>query len=179
MKDKLKQITEPSTASVTAKLEPLPGHAERFEIRLLQKQEQTKSGKTVPMWWIGMAAAMVIGVIVAVAVNAIQKADDLMAMNRVEASEEVMAMDSVFHSKVGTRLPVVEGNDAYSQRILSEVARLEDEYKKMEVNLIKGADPDRITDEMVKNYQFRIRLIEQLRQYLIIKQQQHNHEKIS
>jgi hypothetical protein len=160
--------------------EPFPGHEERFEMRLMKRELAHKKRPTQQLWWIGIAAALAVGAIVSVAINEIKKADDLVALNKVDANEEVMAMDSVFRAHTGGRLPEVKQKDQYSTRILGEVTRLEEEYKKMEDNLTNGADPERITNEMVKNYQFRIRLIEQLRQYLMIKEQiKNNDEKIS
>lgn len=180
MKGKLEHIIEQAHGLEAPAMEPLPGHEERFEMRLMRKQEARSKSRFLSVWWIGAAAAMIIGVIVMVATREVKEADDLMAMNKVEAIEEVMAMDSVYRSRVGARLPEVKRHDQYTTRILNEVTRLETEYKKMEENLSAGADPERITNEMVKNYQFRIRLIEQLRQYLMIKEQIKNgDEKVS
>jgi hypothetical protein len=160
--------------------EPFPGHEERFEMRLMKRELERQKKPALKLRWIGAAAATAIGIIVFVAVSEIRKADDLVAMNKVEANEEVMAMDSVFKAHTEGKIPEVQQLDQYSSRMLKEVTRLEDEYKKMEANLTNGADPERITNEMVKNYQFRIRLIEQLRQYLMIKEQiKKTDEKIS
>ncbi len=180
MKGKLEHIIEKAHTLPSTGHEPLPGHEERFEMRLMRKHETASKGKVLSSWWIGAAAAVAIGVIVGIATREVRQADELMALNKVEASEEVMAMDSLYKAKVGSRMPDIPQQDAYTSRILKEVQRLETEYKKMEQNLATGADPERITNEMVKNYQFRIRLIEQLRQYLMIQEQnKKNNEKVS
>jgi hypothetical protein len=180
MKSKLEHIIEKAHTLQSNVQEPLPGHEERFDMRLMRKSQSSSKGKVISNWWIGVAAAIAIGVIVVIATREVRQADDLMALNKVEAIEEVMVMDSLYKAKVGARMPVIPEQDMYTARILKEVQRLETEYKKMEQNLATGADPERITNEMVKNYQFRIRLIEQLRQYLMIKEQNKKaNEKVS
>lgn len=180
MKGKLEHIIDEAHRLEHMPIEPLPGHEERFEMRLIQKLEHKPKSRFLSAWWIGGAAATIIGIIIMIATREVRQADELMALNKVEAIDEVVAMDSVYRARVGTRLPEIEGNDRYTTRILTEVSRLEAEYKKMEGSLSAGADPERITNEMVKNYQFRIRLIEQLRQYLLIKEQiKKDNEKIS
>jgi hypothetical protein len=180
MKSKLERSIEDEGKRKDLGYEPLPGHEERFEMRLLAIEQKHKLRTWPSTWWIGAAAAAAIGVIVFIAFREVSQADELLALNRADANAQVMAMDSLYQDKLAAKLPPEIDNDKYSERITKEIERLEMSYKILEKTLQDGGEPDRIIEEMVKNYQFRIRLIEQLRQYLIIKKQnQDRNEKVS
>lgn len=155
--------------------EPLPGHEERFEMRLLQKKEDLKI-KKMPRWpIIGLAAAALIGFIVTIVVSEMKKSDDFAGFAKLsDVSEEMAATESYYTGRLQLDRNNLNTQDQNIAKFLTDLKKLEEEYKMLEVSLSKNFQNERITNAMVNNYKFRLRLMEQLQKYIEIQNKINN-----
>lgn len=150
--------------------EPSAGHEERFEQRLLQ-HERRETRRLVPYWvWIGSAAAVLIGFIVTIAISETKKQNERAAESQAEPIiPEVEAARAYYAQHAISESEVNQHADDAIKRMMSEMRRLEEEYKKLDSLLANNYSNERLVNAMVENYQFRLRIAEQLRKYIELK----------
>jgi len=162
--------------------EPLPGHEERFEMRLLRQREQVKV-RRLPGWpMITLAAASIVGIIITIVVLETKKTNDIAATARLsDVSTEMAAVEHYYNERLQHEYSDVNSADENVQRFMQDVKRLEEEYKRLEAALSKNFNNEHIAEAMVNNYKYRLRIMEQLQKYIEIQNDlnTNNHEKIS
>jgi predicted RNase H-like nuclease (RuvC/YqgF family) len=163
--------------------ELIPGHEERFEMRLLRMREDKKI-KRFPRWpWIAAAAAVVAGVIVAITISEVKKTNDYAERVRLsDVSLEMAATEEYYNERLKLDVGQLNTTDQNIKRFLDDLKRLEGEYAMLEDQLSKNFNNQRIADAMVNNYRFRLQLMEQLQKYIEIKNKfniQSHEEKLS
>jgi uncharacterized protein YhaN len=163
--------------------EPLPGHEERFEMRLLKQGEQRKL-RRLPRWsLIITTAAAVVVFIVAIVISEVKKTNDMAEKARLsDVSPELAAVEDFYNEKLHIDVEQLNKGDQNIKRFLSDISKLESEYKRLEENLSKNFNNERIAQAMVNNYKYRLQLMEQLQKYIEIQNKintQNNEQKLS
>jgi hypothetical protein len=171
--DKLKNAWQEKVSTI----EPIPGHEERFEMRLMTAREN-KQIRRIPRWpWLTLAAALVIGVILTVVVSEMKKSNDMADESvKPEMPPELAAAQDFFKSRITMDISKLNSDDVYVKRFAADMKVLEDEYRKLELVLASNLNNEKVAEAMVNNYKFRLSLMERLQKYIEI-QNQINHEK--
>lgn len=156
--------------------EPFPGHEERFEMRLMQAQKPKGRTITLPRWpWMAAAAAVVVGLIVTLVTSEIHKANHMADDSLKDLHIPEIAAAETYYKKYATvDFNSLNTNDPRIQQFAREMKRLEDEYAKLSQLLAQNYNNERIAQAMVENFQFRLKIMEQLRKYIEIQNQLKN-----
>ncbi len=171
--DKLKNAWQEKLSTT----EPIPGHEERFEMRLMNVLDKKRIHR-IPRWpWLTLAAALIIGVILTIVVSEMKKtnhmAEETEKQNR---PPELAAAEDFFKSRITMDMSKLNTSDPYVQRFVSDMKVLEEEYAKLEQVLASNFNNEKVAGAMVNNYKFRLKLMERLQKYIEI-QNQINNEK--
>ncbi len=164
-------------AAVADGHEPLPGHEERFEMRLMQQRDNKRIRK-IPRWPVlAVAAAAITGFIISIVVMEIKKTNDNADRLRLsDVSGEMAAVEEYYHSRLEGGLEGVNVTDKNVRKFMDDVKALEEEYKMLEEKLAKNFHDERIAQAMVSNYKFRLKLMEQLQKYIEIQNKINSNE---
>ncbi|MBL0314292.1 MAG: hypothetical protein IPP69_00450 [Flavobacteriales bacterium] len=163
--------------------ELIPGHEERFEMKLL-RMRAAKAERRIPRWpWIALAAAVVAGFIVAITISEVKKTNDYAERVRLsDVSMEMAAAEQFYHERLKMDVSQLNTTDDNIKRFLDDLKKLETEYAMLEEQLAKNFSNQRVADAMVNNYRFRLKLMEQLQKYIEIQNKfniQSHEEKLS
>jgi hypothetical protein len=171
--DKLKNAWQEKMSTT----EPIPGHEERFEMRLMNAQDK-KQIHRIPRWpWLTLAAALVIGVILTIVVSEVKKTNHMAEESvKQDLPPELAAAQDFFKSRTTMDMSKLNTDDVYVQRFASDMKVLEEEYTKLEQILASNFNNEKVAEAMVNNYKFRLKLMERLQKYIEI-QNQINNEK--
>jgi hypothetical protein len=152
--------------------DPLDGHENRFE-QILLKAQPNKNRFLFPQWiWIAAAAAVVVGFIVVVSINETNKQNIQTAENRAEPLIPEVEMARAYYAEHAIdEKEVIHHTDEAIVKMMNDLRQLEKEYKKLDSLLQVNYSNERIVAAMVENYQFRLRIAQQLRKYIEIKNQ--------
>ncbi|MBX7051685.1 MAG: hypothetical protein K1X54_06600 [Flavobacteriales bacterium] len=161
----------------------MPGHEERFEMRLLRMRDEKKE-RRIPRWpWIALAAAVVAGFIVTIVVSEVKKTNEYAEKVRLsDVSMEMAAAEQFYHERLKMDMSQLNTSDQNIKRFLDDLKRLESEYAMLEEQLAKNFTNQRVADAMVNNYRYRLQLMEQLQKYIEIQNKlnlQNHEEKLS
>jgi hypothetical protein len=170
MKEKFEeQIRRAFEDSTQNEREPLPGHEERFEMRLLKLKNAQKMRRIPP--WIWMAAASVVTAvfIVYMVAGEMKKTNEIADRARLsDVSVEMAAVEAFYNDKLRIDQQGLNTSDPAIMKFLQDIERLEQEYKKLEEKLNENFNNERIVKAMVSNYKYRLQLLEQLQKYIEI-----------
>lgn len=157
--------------------EPLPGHEERFEMRLLQASDQRKI-RRFPRWPVlTFAAACVAGLIISIVVVEVRKTNEQAAQVRLsDVSGEMALTEAYYNDRLQSEMQGLNTSDKNIRKFLDDVKKLEEEYKMLEATLAKNVHDERIAQAMVNNYKFRLKLMEQLQKYIEIQNKFNSNE---
>lgn len=158
-KDRLENLFEELKGQFDLE-EPKAGHEDRF----LRKLEGDKSGRVKNSWWkpISMAAsvALLVGLGLWISGNELQGGDEIANMTP-EISQTQVYFTTLIEEQVKT-LEAVDspGTDQLVQDALSQLEKLQQDYLKLEQDLLKGGDSKLILSAMITNFQTRIDLLD-------------------
>ncbi len=173
--EKLKEILRPVENKPNG--EPLPGHEERFEMRLLKNVEQKKS-KVFQMWtYSALAAAAIIAVVFTVVLKSDEKISpqENMAVTKLsDVSYEMSQIEKFYTEKLAARTVNYASPDIQVKRFQEETSRLEGEYKVLERILSKNPSNEKIINAMIGNYRFKLQILESLQKYTEIQNKKNN-----
>ena len=160
---------------------PTDGHEDRFKARL-QGQKQTRVFSLA--WAKYAAAAVVIGLGVffftrntnvdpPVVADAKATEDSTIVHPAVEKAEEFYA------SRAHLDWSKVDQNDEQVKAFLQSMHTLEQESKRLDSLLMLNINNEKLIEGLIDNYQYRLRVIEQLKKYIELKNSvnlpQHEH----
>jgi len=147
--------------------EPETGHEERFFIKLKESRylkDTRGKGVTKPLWtsWVAIAASIVFVILVAGSLlntNLLAKPADLAAI-----SPEMKETQEFYAKAIRAEIEKVNASNSPETRIIVEDAlvqleKLDEEYKKLRVDLTKSGKDKRVIFAMVTNLQQRIDLL--------------------
>ncbi len=161
-------LTPPDQEQTTTLFEePLPGHEERFEMRLLQKREVQKM-KRLPRWpWVLLAAATVAGIIVFVAISEVKETQEIAKnMKLSDVSQEMAIVEKFYSDRLSLDFNKINQEDMRIQKFMLDIKNLEIEYETLEKQLISNYNNQRLINAMVSNYKYRLRTLEHLQKYI-------------
>lgn len=147
--------------------EPETGHEVRFLTKLKKSRNQTKTrtvGIIRPLWtsWAAIAASIVFVILIAgslLSTNLLTKPADLAAI-----SPEMKETQEFYAKAIRAELEKVNASNSPETKIIVEDAlvqleRLDEEYKKLRVDLSNSGKDKRVIFAMVSNLQQRIDLL--------------------
>ncbi len=147
--------------------EPETGHEERFLTKLKESRNVKNTGNKGsirPLWnsWIAVAASIVFVILVAgslLSTNLLAKPADLAAI-----SPEMKVTQEFYAKAIRVELEKVNASSSPETKIIVEDAlvqleKLDQEYKKLRVDLTKSGKDKRVIFAMVSNLQQRIDLL--------------------
>lgn len=168
MKENLEDILRKSLEQSQVEW-PEEGHEARFAARL-QEQKKSKT-KVFNLSWVKYAAAAVavgIGLVIAFYPEKqyppVAQAEEVVHP-AVERAEEFYA------SRANLDWSHVDQSDEQIKGFLSSMKQLEKESKRLDSLLMLNINNERIVQGLIDNYQYRLRVIEQLKKYIEIKNQ--------
>ncbi len=180
MKSRFEEELEKALRSAENNVEPLPGHEERFEMRLLHRQEDKKI-RRMPRWpWIALAAACVAGAIVAISIREINFTNEVAdSMKLSEVSTDMAEVEQFYNQRIQVDFSTLNQGDARIKRFMEDMKNLEEEYASLEKELARNYSNERVVKAMITNYQCRLRIMEHLQKYIEIQNElsKTNHEK--
>ncbi|MEZ4800718.1 MAG: hypothetical protein R2809_13270 [Flavobacteriales bacterium] len=148
------------------------GHEFRFEQRLNQAMKQKRSSKIQKIWW---AAAVFIAI--AITVWTVRPVGNVIAENEVELPKEVGKVAVYFSEQVKLmNVNVTVGNDEVINHFVKELTRLENEYNKLNELYKNQPNNSNLIDGMIENFEFRLKIMQQLKSYLEITQSKEGNE---
>lgn len=179
MKSRFEEELEKALRSAETTSEPLPGHEERFEMRLMRQREEKKI-RRLPRWpWIALAAACVAGAIIAISVREIRSSNDLAdTMKLSDVSPDMAEVEQFYNQRIQVDFSALNQGDARIKRFMDDMKKLEDEYASLEKELARNYSNERVVKAMITNYQCRLRIMEHLQKYIEIQNElsKSNHE---
>lgn len=165
-------------AANQASAEPLPGHEERFETRLIQNAVRKKS-RVVRLWsYSAVAAAAMITIVFTWLIYSggtdTGPPEKFAAIRLSDVSYEMSQVEKFYTDKLSSEKVNIASPDLRMSKFIVESKRLEGEYKMLEGLLAKNPSNEKIINAMIANYQFRLRILESLKKYAEIKNQLNN-----
>lgn len=157
--------------------EPFAGHEERFELRL-KKARQQNTIRPLRQWLrVAAAAAVLLAIGWVVVSNAWHTRHHAASIHDMR-HPEVEAAEAYYKQFANIDFGQLNASDQRIQEFLREMNVLETEYKRLESLLAENFNNERVAKAMVENFQFRLKLMEQLRKYIEIQNQfnQQSHE---
>lgn len=142
--------------------EPPIGHFERFEKRL-QKQKTTRNKS----WqWMSVAASVILLIGFGFGKSVQQNTTDLATI-----SPEMKEVQTYFVSTIHYELKKLEKNRSIKTELMIETAldaleELEDGYRSLVKELQKGIQQKEVIDAMIKNYQQRLEILQNVQQQI-------------
>lgn len=168
--DKLKHRLK-SDPKADLPFEPLPGHRERFESKLLAGEQQNRFfNRHNPLWLWGMAAGLLfmIGLFLW---NWNQELENQVPLKLADVSYELGATEEFFKTAMKAYPSIPESDDPVIQKQLLNLKRLENEHQRLEQELNYTAANERVISALIENYKLRLKVLENIRQYLRMKQE--------
>ena len=179
MKSRFEEELEKVLGSSESTSEPLPGHEERFEMRLLRQKEEHKL-RRMPRWpWIALAAACIAGAIVTISIREIGKSNEVAeSMKLSEVSPDMAEVEQFYNQRIQVDFSALNQGDARIKRFMDDMKKLEEEYASLEKELARNYSNERVVKAMITNYQCRLRIMEHLQKYIEIQNElsTSNHE---
>jgi hypothetical protein len=154
--------------------EPLTGHADRFETRLMQRREIVmKSRFRTRFVLVSVAAASICLIVIAVSVFKISKQNEESQLAQVNEEMEVPAelseVKGFYKKRYESNKMDVSAGDATVQKFLYNLHYLESQYVVLENAYQSNRDDQKIVMAMVENYRYRLQVIEMMQKYIQIK----------
>ena len=155
MEDKLHQFFEENDFDL---LEPHSGHLDRFQ----RKLQQQKKNRKPPIFWMSIAASIVLVLGFYLGNYQQQKNYDL-----ADVSPKMAETQSFFVTTINQELKEVERyRNIETERViedsLDEIENLEDSYKSLINELAKKENKRQVIQKMINNYQKRLKVLDKL-----------------
>ena len=188
-KDPWKELFDPLQGQWDTE-EPLEGHQNRFEARLmaaaeLKKQEEEEAEeepRVRPLWsknigWKPLAVAASLAILIGLGVR-LGSGPVPIQEQIVEIAPEVQQTDFHFASLLEQQVETMQGlasedNQELIESTLVHLNRLDADYRKLQEELVNGGNSKLLLQAMIINFQTRIDLvqqvIEQIEQYQLTK----------
>jgi mannitol-specific phosphotransferase system IIBC component len=159
--------------------DPVPGHEERFEMRLLHQRDNRKM-RRIPKWPVlAIAAACVAGFIVSIVVMEVRKTNEHAEQLRLsDVSGEMALTEAYYNDRLQSEMKGLNTSDRNIRKFMDDAKKLEEEYKMLEATLAKNVHDERIAQAMVNNYKFRLKLMEQLQKYIEIQNKFNSNDQV-
>jgi hypothetical protein len=149
--------------------EPHAGHLERFERKLQNKNQHTRTS-----WkWLSVAASIVLVIGFWLGSNHERGRTDL-----ADISPKMEEVQNYFVSTINQELKTLESNrnletESVIEEALEELEELEDNYRSFVIELSRNGNEKKIIQAMIGNYQQRLEILENvLKQIEILKNPQ-------
>jgi hypothetical protein len=148
---------------------PEEGHESRFVARL---EEQKKSkGKIFKLSWVKYAAAAVaVGIGLLIAFYP-EKQFPPVAQTDEIVHPAIEKAEAFYASRANLDWSSVDQSDEQVKQFVSSMQLLEKESRKLDSLLLLNINNEKIVQGLIDNYQYRLRVIEQLKKYIEIKNQ--------
>jgi hypothetical protein len=148
---------------------PEEGHEARFTARL---QERKKSkGKIFKLSWVKYAAAAVAVGIGLLITFYPEKQFPPVAQTEEVVHPAVERAEEFYASRANLDWSSVDQSDEQVKQFVTSMKLLEKESHKLDSLLLLNINNEKIVQGLIDNYQFRLRVIEQLKKYIEIKNQ--------
>ncbi len=179
-KDNIEQLFEQLKGKLDTQ-EPAIGHRERFMAKLEtlpKKQPRIKKDST---WWKPLAIAASLLLLFSLALNFYNR-PTTMEQQLSKISPEAVNSQYYFTSLIEEQVKTLQNErgpetDKMINDVMTQLNTLENDYKKLEQDLINGGNTKLILSAMIGNFQTRIGLlnevIKQLEEIKSLKTQQH------
>jgi hypothetical protein len=168
MKENLEDILRKSLEQSQVEW-PEEGHEARFAARL---QEQNKSkGKILKLSWVKYAAAAaVVGIGLTIAFYP-EKQYPPVAQTEEIVHPAVEKAEEFYASRANLDWSHVDQSDEQVKQFVSSMKLLEQEGHRLDSLLMYNINNEKLVQGLIDNYQYRLRVIEQLKKYIEIKNQ--------
>lgn len=149
---------------------------EGHEHRLEKKLEHAKLNRqTRRIQRLGWAAALLVALLTSVWVFSPKERE--FSETSVELPAEVGKVQVYFSKQVKElNLNLSLGNDEVINHFVKELTRLEEEYQTLNKLYSNQPNNTNLIDGMIENFEFRLRIMQQIKSYLEITQSQKDHE---
>jgi hypothetical protein len=145
---------------------PQEGHRERFRNRLEQQASVDSKEKRGNLWWRNLSIAATLALLLASSVF-IFRGEPSLDAQVAEISPEASETARHFAGLVSIQIRELEDMSTPETKpliedTLSQLSTLEEDYKKLEQDLIAGGDSKLILSAMITNFQTRIDLLREV-----------------
>lgn len=170
MTDDLKNKIEADFQNIQME-EPLEGHRERFQTKLMAQKAQKKRGRVVPLWLLVAAAACFCGALITITWTSINEDRQTFAQQRQlsDVSPEMNHIESWFTAEIELRKGELNLNDPVLAQGLKEMTILENEYEQLSLKLNENFGNEQIVSAMIKNYKLRLQILESIKKHINFK----------
>ncbi len=149
---------------------PDPGHEERFRARLQAGQKPKGSGLSLFSLWQPYAAAAVLLVFLTLGYLVFNQQPD-MDSQIAQISPEISQTNLYFTSLIEEQVKILRTEDSpltnkVLEDALAQLKILEDDYAKMERDLVNGGNSKLILSAMITNFQTRIALLKDVQEQI-------------
>jgi hypothetical protein len=155
---------------------PNQGHEERFMLKLSQRKDK---GRTVRLWLSIAAAACIVGVVSILILNGTSPNNELASIEDVGLTDVTSRKTEVLeHLIKQSEVPANPGDQRIAQ-MLESLADLDQKSKMLDTLFRQNPHNENIAEAVVKNYEYRLQLVKQLKQYIEFQNRTntHHHEK--
>lgn len=154
--------------------EPMSGHVDRFETRLMQRRETAmKSRFRKRFLLVSVAAASICLIVIAVSVFKISKQTQEAQLAQVNEEMEVPAelsqVKEFYQKRFDSNKMNASTGDETVQKFLNNLHYLESQYAVLEKAYQSNRDDQKVVMAMVENYRYRLQVIEMMQKYIQIK----------
>lgn len=148
------------------------GHEHRFEKKLEHTRLNRQTRGIQKLWW---AAAVIVMLLTSVWVFSPSERE--LVETGVELPAEIGKVQVYFSKQVKElNLNLSLGNDEVINHFVKELSRLEEEYQTLNELYSNQPNNTNLIDGMIENFEFRLRIMQQIKSYLEITQSQKDHE---
>jgi len=165
LKDKLNQ-----KPSEWPNSQPLPGHRERFENKLLINRSNRFFGPGNPFWMYAAAAVLLV-LIGTFAWTWNRENIEDQTTEQAGNSQKFAAMEHYFNAKIKDDGDLRSSEDSLVQFYLLDLKKLELQQEQLEAKLELNYGNEKIINAIIENYKMRLSIMERLRRYIKIKNQ--------
>lgn len=146
--------------------EPQTGHQERFFEKLNQQKGSIPIHAKKESWWKPLSIAASLALIVVLGLNIINTEKSI-KRQVVEIEPEISNTEFYFVNLIEEQVQLLKNektveNAQMVDDTLIQLEHLEDDYKKLELDLVNGGDSKIILNAMITNFQIRIDLLKEV-----------------
>ena len=146
--------------------EPSMGHQDRFLEKLNQQQGTISLNTNKRAWWRPLSIAASIALVAVLAIQVFNTRPSIKEQV-VEIAPEVSNTEFYFASLIEEQVQLLKDektpeNAKLVDDTLMQLQNLEDDYKRLEQDLVNGGDSKIILNAMINNFQIRIDLLKEV-----------------
>jgi hypothetical protein len=151
--------------------EPLEGHLERFQTKLMAQAAKKKKGRVIPLWLLVAAAACFCGALITITWISISEERQTFAQQRQlsDVSPEMNRIESWFTEEIANKKSKINLNDPVLAEGLTQISLLEKEYENLSLKLNENFGNEKVVSAMIKNYKLRLQILESIKRHIDFK----------